>query len=70
MPENNLKEASGPQSVISPKVTLPVILQFIALIATTASTLSWDETQFVQSILIVVTAAAGYWITDPYREEG
>jgi len=52
---------------ISPKVTLPILLQFIALIATTASTLSWDETQYVQSALIVLTAAAGYWVKDPLR---
>jgi ABC-type spermidine/putrescine transport system permease subunit II len=66
MPETQLTEKYS-ERAISPKVTLPVILQFIALAATTASTLSWDETQWVQSALIVLTAVAGYWIKDPQR---
>jgi len=69
MPEHRLSDVPAGNPV-SPKVAWPVIIQVLALAVTTASTLEWSETQWIQSALLVLTAVAGYFVNDPARVTG
>jgi len=52
---------------VSPKVSVPFILGIVALAAETATTLTWDETNWIGSAIIVLYALSGYLVNDPDR---
>ncbi len=66
MKEHNLTD-NPTAKAISPKVSLPFIFGVVALVAETAATQTWDETNWIGSALVVLYAVSGYLVKDPAR---
>ena len=66
MPEHTLND-NPTAKAISPKVSFPLIAGVVSLIAETAVTQNWDETNWLGSGLVVLYAVVGYLVNDPAR---